>query len=237
VIANEAYSPASHPASKQQIPCYDPGNMQFLGLMAADSAEQARRARRRRPCASAIVSADCRPAAQVAAKIGRARAAAKVRKHAPCGPGAVRALWRLREDRAPVVRVRSGTPVSRTQLCGPQVWRRSSFRQRRLLLRVLLKYIVDNQETICRCLPRCLPARHRQGRREGSRLRLPNALAARTCGAPAAGRCSEQRQEEHRVLCLAADMRGAFMSGGWPAAARGGAVVGHGRASGRPGRA
>jgi len=49
VIANEAYSPASHPANKQQIPCYDPGNMQFLGMMAADSAEQARRACRRRP--------------------------------------------------------------------------------------------------------------------------------------------------------------------------------------------
>ncbi len=61
----------------------------------------------------------------------------------------------------PVVRMRSGTPVSnlcQNRSCVAQVWRRSGFRQRRLLLRVLLKYIVDNQETICRCLPRCLPA-------------------------------------------------------------------------------
>ncbi len=59
------------------------------------------------------------------------------------------------------MRMASGIPVSklcRVRSCVAQVWRRSSFRQRRLLLRVLLKYIVDNQETICRCLPRCLPA-------------------------------------------------------------------------------
>jgi len=30
-------------------------------------------------------------------------------------------------------------------------WARSSFAQRRALMRVLLKYTVDNQETICRC--------------------------------------------------------------------------------------
>lgn len=29
-------------------------------------------------------------------------------------------------------------------------WARSSFAQRRALMRVLLKYTVDNQETICR---------------------------------------------------------------------------------------
>lgn len=31
-----------------------------------------------------------------------------------------------------------------------KTWRQSSFEQRRQLLRVLLKYIVENQETICK---------------------------------------------------------------------------------------
>ena len=33
-----------------------------------------------------------------------------------------------------------------------QEWRRSSFQQRRLLLRILLQHIIDNQEAICRCV-------------------------------------------------------------------------------------
>ena len=32
-----------------------------------------------------------------------------------------------------------------------QVWKQSPFRQRRLLLKTLLKYIIQNQDTICRC--------------------------------------------------------------------------------------
>ncbi len=31
-----------------------------------------------------------------------------------------------------------------------QEWRKSSFAQRRKLLRIMLKFIIDNQETICR---------------------------------------------------------------------------------------
>ena len=39
-----------------------------------------------------------------------------------------------------------------TNTCnGPlQIWRKSSFAQRRKLLRILLKFIVNNVETICR---------------------------------------------------------------------------------------
>ncbi|KAK9821805.1 hypothetical protein WJX81_007733 [Elliptochloris bilobata] len=83
VINNEKYTAATHQATRQQIPCYDPGNMQFLGILEADTA------------------------GKVEEKIQRARAAAKD-------------------------------------------WRQSSFRQRRLLMRVLLKYIIEHQETICR---------------------------------------------------------------------------------------
>ncbi len=36
--------------------------------------------------------------------------------------------------------------------CALQVWRDSSFAQRKLLLKVILKYIVENQEEICRCV-------------------------------------------------------------------------------------
>ncbi len=32
-----------------------------------------------------------------------------------------------------------------------QTWSKSSFRQRNLLLKTLVKYIVANQDTICRC--------------------------------------------------------------------------------------
>ena len=32
-----------------------------------------------------------------------------------------------------------------------QLWKQSSFRQRHLLIRVLLKYITEHQEDICRC--------------------------------------------------------------------------------------
>ena len=35
-------------------------------------------------------------------------------------------------------------------LCCRQTWRHSSFRQRALLLKTLVKYIVENQDTICR---------------------------------------------------------------------------------------
>lgn len=35
-------------------------------------------------------------------------------------------------------------------------WRRSPFAQRRLLLKIILKFIVENQEEICRCLFLCL---------------------------------------------------------------------------------
>jgi hypothetical protein len=34
----------------------------------------------------------------------------------------------------------------------PQVWRRSSFAQRRRLLQVLLKFIIGHQTEICRCV-------------------------------------------------------------------------------------
>lgn len=46
-------------------------------------------------------------------------------------------------------------------------WKSSSFEQRRQLLRILLKHVVENQEVICRCALRgelpdynrsCLPA-------------------------------------------------------------------------------
>lgn len=33
-----------------------------------------------------------------------------------------------------------------------QEWRHSSFQQRRLLLKILLQHIIDNQEAICRCV-------------------------------------------------------------------------------------
>lgn len=32
-----------------------------------------------------------------------------------------------------------------------QVWKNSTFKQRRRLLKTLLKFIIENQETICRC--------------------------------------------------------------------------------------
>lgn len=37
-------------------------------------------------------------------------------------------------------------------LPSPQEWKQSSFNQRRKLLRILLKYIIENQETICKCV-------------------------------------------------------------------------------------
>lgn len=46
--------------------------------------------------------------------------------------------------------------ILQSDLCSPhvltclQVWRHSTFKQRRLLLNVLLKYIIRNQESICR---------------------------------------------------------------------------------------
>ncbi len=33
-----------------------------------------------------------------------------------------------------------------------QEWRSSSFRQRNLLLKTIVRYIVENQDTICRCV-------------------------------------------------------------------------------------
>lgn len=41
-ISNGKYSAGTHQAKEGQIPCYDPGNMQYLGMLAADTAEQAR---------------------------------------------------------------------------------------------------------------------------------------------------------------------------------------------------
>lgn len=37
-----------------------------------------------------------------------------------------------------------------TPLHATQEWRKSSFRQRNLLLKTIVKYIVENQDTICR---------------------------------------------------------------------------------------
>lgn len=37
-----------------------------------------------------------------------------------------------------------------------QEWRKSSFRQRNLLLKTLVKYIVEHQDTICRSVPALL---------------------------------------------------------------------------------
>jgi acyl-CoA reductase-like NAD-dependent aldehyde dehydrogenase len=39
-----------------------------------------------------------------------------------------------------------------------QEWRKSSFAQRRLLLKIILKFIVENQEEICRWAGRLLVA-------------------------------------------------------------------------------
>jgi len=87
VIANEAYSPASHPANKQQIPCYDPGNMQFLGMMAADSADQAR------PQTSALTAGLPHRWQQKSGVRGRPQRCASTRRVAL---KSVRALWRSR---------------------------------------------------------------------------------------------------------------------------------------------
>jgi len=40
-------------------------------------------------------------------------------------------------------------PVLLPAILDPQVWKQSSFAQRRLLMEVLLKYILDHQDTIC----------------------------------------------------------------------------------------
>jgi len=45
---------------------------------------------------------------------------------------------------------RSPLPIRLRHHPHPQVWRSSSFAQRRLLLKILLKYIINHQEQICR---------------------------------------------------------------------------------------
>lgn len=35
----------------------------------------------------------------------------------------------------------------------PQIWKKSSFGKRRRLLKIMLKFIIENQETICRYIP------------------------------------------------------------------------------------
>ncbi len=50
--------------------------------------------------------------------------------------------------------------MARAKAAGEQ-WRRSSFRQRRQLLKIILKFIVENQEEICRyrgTVPTAMPA-------------------------------------------------------------------------------
>ena len=42
--------------------------------------------------------------------------------------------------------------MARAKVAAAQ-WRGSSFRQRRLLMKILLKYVVENQEQICRWGP------------------------------------------------------------------------------------
>lgn len=41
-------------------------------------------------------------------------------------------------------------------VCLPQTWRHSSFHQRRQLIRIILKYVVEHQREICRCRPPCV---------------------------------------------------------------------------------
>jgi hypothetical protein len=41
-------------------------------------------------------------------------------------------------------------PLNHCMMMSVQVWRASSFKQRRLLLQVLLKYIITHQEDICK---------------------------------------------------------------------------------------
>ncbi|KAK9916194.1 hypothetical protein WJX75_009917 [Coccomyxa subellipsoidea] len=79
----EQYDPIKHKATKNKIPCYDPGLMTYLGNMPADNADQ------------------------VKEKIIKGKAAA-------------------------------------------EVWKTASFQKRKLLLKTLLKYILHNQEAICR---------------------------------------------------------------------------------------
>lgn len=122
-----------------QIPCYDPATMQMLGFMPAMSKEQV----------SSTFRAECSmpacPSSTCLAPLPR-RSRTLCRRPVP----PLRYAW---------LRVMSTCMIS-CQLQAAytpslaQEWRHSSFRKRKLLLKTILKYIVDHKVAICRSASR-----------------------------------------------------------------------------------
>ena len=122
-----------------QIPCYDPATMQMLGFMPAMSKKQV----------SSTFCAGCSmPACPSTACLSPLPRRSRTLCRRPVQP--LRYAW-IRVMSTCMISCQLQTAYTPAFL---QEWRHSSFRQRKLLLKTILKYIVDHQEAICRSASR-----------------------------------------------------------------------------------
>jgi hypothetical protein len=137
------------PASKQQyvpgkdtkksgIPCYDPSTMQLLGYAKAMTPQEV----------NAFLHTG---------KLSAPRRTAQLNTNpSPCpgasldraGQGGSKGACSTRLCSTAATTMQQSMPLDHCVLLSMQVWRTSSFKQRRLLLQVLLKYIITHQEDI-----------------------------------------------------------------------------------------
>ena len=145
------FDPKVHKQTSTSIPCYDPGSMVYLGTVPADSADQA--------CAPTCLPSSC-TILQTQCSITPFDHCEPVYALHRCGARLRRPVkrprWGAHHQHAwarPPVLLPSVHSHARRALSSRllQVWKQSSFQQRRLLLKTLLKYIIQNQDTICRC--------------------------------------------------------------------------------------